>query len=54
MLVGLVLVPLPGPGWVVVALGVALLGTEFAWAARLTDRLRGVVAHVRARPAVRR
>ena len=33
--VGLVLVPLPGPGWLVVFLGLAILGTEFAWAHRL-------------------
>ena len=33
--VGLALVPLPGPGWLVVFLGLAILGTEFAWARRL-------------------
>jgi uncharacterized protein (TIGR02611 family) len=32
---GLLLVPLPGPGWLVVFLGLAILGTEFAWAQRL-------------------
>ena len=32
---GLILVPLPGPGWLVVFLGLAILGTEFAWAKRL-------------------
>jgi uncharacterized protein (TIGR02611 family) len=32
---GLLLVPLPGPGWLVVFLGLAILGTEFAWAKRL-------------------
>jgi uncharacterized protein (TIGR02611 family) len=31
---GLLLVPLPGPGWLVVFLGLAILGTEFAWANR--------------------
>ncbi|RLQ84699.1 TIGR02611 family protein [Mycetocola zhadangensis] len=34
-LLGLILVPLPGPGWLVVFLGLAILGTEFAWAHRL-------------------
>ena len=43
VLLGLVLVPLPGPGWPVVAAGTALLGTEFPWAARLTGRLRAVL-----------
>ena len=31
-LLGLLLVPLPGPGWLVVFLGLAILGTEFHWA----------------------
>lgn len=35
VLLGLVLVPLPGPGWLVVFLGLALLGTEFSSAQRL-------------------
>ena len=33
--VGLLLVPLPGPGWLIVFLGLAVLGTEFAWAKRM-------------------
>ncbi|MGV1034702.1 MAG: TIGR02611 family protein [Microbacteriaceae bacterium] len=36
MVIGLVLVPLPGPGWLIVFLGLAILGTEFHWARRLT------------------
>jgi len=32
---GLLLVPLPGPGWLIVFLGLAILGTEFAWAKRV-------------------
>lgn len=32
---GLALIPLPGPGWLVVFLGLTILGTEFAWARRL-------------------
>ncbi|MFB9377871.1 TIGR02611 family protein [Kineococcus gynurae] len=35
VVVGLALVPLPGPGWLIVFLGLALLGTEFHWARRL-------------------
>lgn len=34
-LVGIPLIPLPGPGWLVVFLGLAVLGTEFSWARRL-------------------
>ncbi|HLP22467.1 MAG TPA: TIGR02611 family protein, partial [Microbacteriaceae bacterium] len=36
VIVGLLLVPLPGPGWLIVFLGLSLLGTEFHWARRLT------------------
>lgn len=32
---GLVLVPFPGPGWLVVLLGLAILASEFTWAQRL-------------------
>ncbi|MGY4856771.1 TIGR02611 family protein [Cryobacterium sp. AP23] len=38
--VGLILVPLPGPGWLIVFVGVAVLGTEFPAAHRLTQLVR--------------
>ena len=38
--VGLILVPLPGPGWLIVFVGLSLLGTEFLWARRLTGWTR--------------
>jgi uncharacterized protein (TIGR02611 family) len=34
---GLLLVPLPGPGWLIVILGLAILASEFTWARRLLD-----------------
>ena len=37
---GLVLIPLPGPGWLIVFGGLAILATEFAWAGRLLDFAR--------------
>ncbi|MCJ7724828.1 MAG: PGPGW domain-containing protein [Acidimicrobiia bacterium] len=37
---GLVLMPLPGPGTVLVLGGLSLLQTEYAWAGRLLRRLR--------------
>ena len=40
---GLALVPLPGPGWVIVFLGLALLATEFEWAARVEKFARDQV-----------
>ncbi|MEV8514833.1 TIGR02611 family protein [Dactylosporangium sp. NPDC051484] len=33
--VGVVLLPLPGPGWVIILSGLALLAMEFRWARRL-------------------
>ncbi len=44
VVVGLVLVPLPGPGWVIVFIGLAVLATEFTWAARLEKFARKHVA----------
>lgn len=35
VVVGLLLVPLPGPGWLIVFAGLAVLATEFAWAGRV-------------------
>jgi uncharacterized protein (TIGR02611 family) len=37
VLLGLVLVPFPGPGWLIVFVGLGILATEFAWAERLLD-----------------
>ncbi len=33
--VGIALVPYPGPGWLIVFFGLAILATEFEWAHRL-------------------
>ena len=35
---GIVLIPLPGPGVLVAAVGLAMLALEFAWAERLLER----------------
>ena len=35
MLGGLALIPFPGPGWLIVIAGLAILGSEFTWAHRL-------------------
>ena len=42
-ILGLLLVPLPGPGWLVVFLGLAVLGTEFHWAQRIAAWLKRVL-----------
>ena len=38
VLVGLAMIPLPGPGLLVVAAGLAVLALEFVWAERLLER----------------
>ena len=40
VLAGLLLVPLPGPGWLIVLAGLAILSLEFAWAQRLLQFTR--------------
>ena len=37
---GLILVPFPGPGWVIVFVGLAVWASEFEWAQRLLERAR--------------
>jgi len=40
ILVGVVLLVLPGPGLLLIALGLAVLATEFVWAQALLHRVR--------------
>ncbi len=40
ILIGIPLIPLIGPGWLIVFTGLAILATEFEWARRLRDRVR--------------
>lgn len=49
VVVGLVLVPLPGPGWLIVFVGVAVLGTEFPAAHRITRWARRLARRARLR-----
>lgn len=37
MLVGIIMIPLPGPGWLTVFLGLAVLSTEYHWAKRVSN-----------------
>ncbi|MEV7807388.1 TIGR02611 family protein [Microbispora sp. NPDC088329] len=37
VIAGLIMVPFPGPGWLVVFAGLAVLATEFPWASRLLE-----------------
>jgi uncharacterized protein (TIGR02611 family) len=40
VLIGLVLVPYPGPGWLIVFTGFAILATEFEFAGRVLEWLK--------------
>ena len=40
LLVGVVMIITPGPGWLVIFLGLGLLAAEFVWARRLMDRIK--------------
>lgn len=40
VLIGLVLVPLPGPGWLIVIIGLFIISSEFRWAQRILHFVR--------------
>ena len=40
LLAGAVMIVTPGPGWLVIFLGLSLLAAEFIWARRLMDRMK--------------
>jgi uncharacterized protein (TIGR02611 family) len=44
IVVGVVLLALPGPGWLVIFFGIGIWPTEFAWASSLLGRVRDLVA----------
>jgi uncharacterized protein (TIGR02611 family) len=44
VLVGIILIPYPGPGWLVVFAGFAILATEFAFAAKVLTILKAKYA----------
>jgi uncharacterized protein (TIGR02611 family) len=41
---GIVLLPLPGPGWAIIFLGLGIWATEFDWAKSLLRTVRELVA----------
>ncbi len=42
LLIGIVLIPYPGPGWLIVFAGLAILATEFEFAQGALDKARGI------------
>jgi Putative transmembrane protein (PGPGW) len=49
LLIGVALIVLPGPAFIVIPIGLAILATEFAWAKRAVARARAMVAKARGR-----
>ena len=43
VVVGIILLPLPGPGWVIIFAGFAILATEFEFAERVRDKLVSIL-----------
>ncbi len=48
LLVGVVMIALPGPATLIILLALAILGTEFLWARRLLEKMK---AKLRRKPA---
>ena len=40
LFLGVIMLVTPGPGWVAIGFGLALLAAEFVWARRLLNRLK--------------
>ncbi len=47
LLAGAIMVFTPGPGWLTIALGLAVLAAEFIWARRLLDHLKAQGVRIR-------
>lgn len=40
LIIGIVMIVLPGPAFIVIPISLAVLGTEFVWAKKLLDRIK--------------
>jgi hypothetical protein len=49
LLIGLALIVLPGPAFLVIPVGLVILGTEFAWARRLVGKARALAANAKSK-----
>jgi hypothetical protein len=47
VLIGIAMIVLPGPAFIVIPAGLAILATEFAWAGRACRRARAMIAKAR-------
>ena len=46
LLIGVALLVLPGPAFIVIPLGLAILASEYAWARRWLKKVRGIASNV--------
>jgi uncharacterized protein (TIGR02611 family) len=46
LLIGIALLVLPGPAFIVIPIGLAILATEFAWARHWLNKVRGIASSV--------
>ena len=53
LLIGVAMVVLPGPAFIVIPVGLGILATEFAWARRTVRRARVMIAKARGRESGR-
>jgi uncharacterized protein (TIGR02611 family) len=47
LLAGIVMLLIPGPGWLTIAAGLGLLSAEFSWARRALDLIKNTVTGLR-------
>ncbi len=47
LIIGILLLVLPGPAFIVIPLGLAILATEFVWARRLLQKVKEKIARSR-------
>ena len=44
---GIAMLALPGPGWLTIIAGLAMLAGEFQWSQRLLDQVKGAASRLR-------
>ena len=49
-LIGIALIVLPGPAFIVIPIGLSILATEFLWAKRWLQKARQMVTHIKKPP----
>ncbi len=47
LLIGLAMVVLPGPAFIVIPIGLGILATEFIWAKKLLERVKSSASNVK-------